>query len=156
MTTIQQQVVKAVKSALPRWKLEALTGLIGVRSMERMMDINHANLEAEGRWARRTLYGQQSNQETANPKGPDDDGDDMANTTVLGDITPTPVVVNNPPQNNVGSLLLTALMAAGIPTAGLAGYMLAKPQQQAIAPAVDKGYDDETVTIGLGRIEDLK
>ena len=109
---------------------------------------NLRNSEAEGAYVRRTVWGEEPGTNLA-------ENEEMGNTH-LGDVNNPPAVVYPPQQqqaNPLATLLLGALMAGG---GGLAGYMLAKPQQQATAPAANKGYDDETVTIGLGRIEDLK
>lgn len=61
------------------------------------------------------------------------------------------------PQQPKGNGVQTAVMAAALAAAtGMSGYMLAgKSTQQPIAPqpAIPE-FDDETLTVGLGRIED--
>lgn len=89
------------------------------------------------------------------------DGDGMGNT-VLGDVTyPTPIVVNQQPAQQSGSLskvLAGAAIAAsvlGIPGAGIIGYLLS--QQQSPPPVVQSANPntDTSVNIGLGHIGDL-
>lgn len=46
--------------------------------------------------------------------------------------------------------LLAALLGAAIPGAGLAGYLLSQSPE----PVVQPSNSDETVEIGLGRIDD--
>ncbi len=131
-----------------RGKIQQWAELGAVNHLQQLAAENRRNSEAEAAHTRRVVWGEEQGKNVA-------ETDDMG-TTILGDINQPPAVVYPPQQqqaNPLATLLLGALMAGG---GGLAGYMLAKPQQQATAPAADKGYDDETVTIGLGRIEDLK
>ena len=74
-------------------------------------------------------------------------------STILGDITnPAPIVINQP-QSNLLPIALAALAGLGIPTAMAGGaaamYLLNKP-----AATQPQTYQDETVSIGLGRIDD--
>ena len=78
--------------------------------------------------------------------------DDMG-TTILGDINQPPAVVYPPapqPANQLATLLLGALMAGG---SGLAGYLLAKPQPAPVVAPDKSGYEDESVSISLGKSE---
>ena len=107
------------------------------------------NREAESGYARRFWGG---------GSGGESNGDEMADDdmrqTILGDVThPTPVVISPPQQQS--NTLQTVLMAASLAgVAGMGGYMLANrdntpPPQPNVAE-----FDDESVNIGLGKIED--
>jgi hypothetical protein len=103
---------------------------------------NQRNIEAESAAVRRKLWGEESKAA---------ESDDMGNT-ILGDITnPAPIVINQP-QSNLLPIALAALAGLGIPTAMAGGaaamYLLNKPA------ATQQTYQDETVSIGLGRIDD--
>ena len=104
-----------------------------------------ANEEAENRWFRKTVSGDEMKV----------DADDDMGHTILGDIThPAPIIMpqQQPQQNPLMSMLLGAAMTAG---GGAVGYYFANqntPQvQEQTAPA---GFDYETVSVGLGKIED--
>ena len=88
--------------------------------------------------------------------GEDSEAEDEMGTTILGDINhPQPVVIS-PPQSNLLPIALLAL-AAAIPATGaigVAGYLSANRDKQPAA-VTHPGFDDSTVKIGLGRIEDL-
>lgn len=107
-----------------------------------------ANEEAENRWWRKTVTGEPQPSASA-------DDDDMGNIMLGDNIHPAPVVIapQQQPQNNSLQTLLTygALAAA----TGMGGYMLANryAPQPAQQPAQVQ-FDDESVNIGLGRIED--
>ena len=108
-----------------------------------------ANEEAENRWFRKTISG--------------DDGaveSDMG-TTILGDITPQPpVIIQQPPQqsSNLGTI---AAIVAAMATGGILGsqYLgkqaleLVQPQQPQEQQAA---YEDSTIRIGLGRLENYE
>jgi hypothetical protein len=99
------------------------------------------NEEAENKWARKTLWGQDSDVST----------DDMRQT-ILGDVTnPTPVVITQPhPQNTWLAPLLAALAAGG------GGYYLAtkdNPQPTNTTTVVESG---DRVEVGLGKLEDYQ
>lgn len=100
------------------------------------------NEEAENKWARKHLWGQSEGSNVS---------DDEMRQTILGDITnPTPVVISQPQQNQL--LPMLALAAA----TGLGGYWLAAKNTN---PTNDTGrptYSDETVDVGLGKIEDYQ
>lgn len=109
-----------------------------------------ANEEAENRWFRKAVSGSED------PVEPGAD-DEMGNV-MLGDIHhPAPVVIAPPPQQS--NTIQTALLATALAAAtGIGGYLLAnndKPDAS-VAPPVQPtpGFDDESVSIGLGRLED--
>ena len=103
-------------------------------------------MEAESAEVRRSLWGGGKNNE--------EETDDMA-TTILGDVThPTPIVINQPPQQSnpflpIAAAGLLGLLGAGTGAAATA-YLLSQ-KAQPVAPE----FDDETLTIGLGRIENF-
>ena len=91
------------------------------------------------------------------PRGDEgSEADDEMGTTILGDINhPQPVVIQPPPPSNLMPLALLAL-ATAIPITGAigtAGYVLANRERP---ETTQPGFDDSTVKIGLGRIEDLE
>jgi len=98
------------------------------------------NRQAESAWTRKALWNSDKSET-----------DEMGNQqTILGDVTnPTPIVVTGSQSSALGPLL-AALLGAAIPGAGLAGYLL----NQSPEPVVQAANLDETVEIGLGRIED--
>jgi hypothetical protein len=129
-----------------RGMLELWTGVIGTRAVENHNRMSQTNQEAENRYTRQALWGNDGERE---------ESDDMGNT-ILGDVTnPTPIVVTGNQGNS--NLLPLAAMALGvlIPGAGVAGavatYLLTKGPD-----VVEKvpGFTDSTVKLGLGRIED--
>jgi hypothetical protein len=105
-----------------------------------------ANEEAENRWWRKTVTGESQPVDNA-------DDEEMGNI-MLGDVNhPAPVVISPPPQSNSiqTALLATALSAL----AGVGGYLLAaKDSEPSQVPNNQVEFDDSSVTIGLGRIED--
>jgi len=133
------------KSALSRWKLETLTGLMGIKALQSHQAETEKNVQAENQRIRKDLWGYQE------PK----EGEDVNSQTILGDVThPTPIIING--QQSSGALKTLAILAAGalIPGAGIAGYFasqLLKPTpKQTIAP------EDQTLDLGLLRFEDLE
>lgn len=138
------------KAAVSRWKLETLTGLLGLRSLQNHQQQTELNQQAENEHVRRSVWGF---------KSPKCEGDDMQSQTILGDhhVThPTPIIVNPPVPQSGGILKAAAILAAGalIPGAGAAGYLASqylKPQQEAKQPTVES----ETLNLGLLRVEDL-
>lgn len=107
------------------------------------------NLEAESAWARKKLYG---SEEAVS------ESEDMGHT-ILGDVTnPAPIVIAPQSQGSSGGLSQTLIPLAlgaslmGVPAAGLAGYFLSKTQSPVAQPTQQQ---DETVSIGLRKIEDL-
>lgn len=92
--------------------------------------------------------------------GGESGSDKMRGNTILGDIHyPAPVVVQqSPPPSSTGAspllpMVLLSLLTGGLPVAGMAGYMLASAAKK-LPQAVEQKFDDETIEIGLGKIED--
>ncbi len=138
-------VNRVMKSAVSRWKLEALTGLLGVKALQAHQAESQKNMQAENQRIRKDLWGYQEPQE----------GEDVNSQTILGDVThPTPIIING--QQSSGALKTLAILAAGalIPGAGIAGYFasqLLKPTTtETTAP------EDQTLDLGLLRFEDLE
>lgn len=105
-----------------------------------------ANEEAENRWWRKTVTGEEQ-------PSTDVEDDDMGNI-MLGDVNhPAPVIFPPPqPQSNT---LQTAVMAAALAAAtGMGGYMLANRNETPTPDPKVVEFDYESVNIGLGRIED--
>lgn len=150
---------KVKRAALARWKIETLTGLLGVESLEKQAAMSHANQEAENRWAREKVWGRSTD---TNPIGPKDTGDatgDDMRGHILGDVNhtyPAPVVYPPQPvsQSNALPLVATALAAMGIPGAAMLGYVLAN--KPAAAPASNGPQQYEQIELGLGRIQDFE
>jgi hypothetical protein len=140
---------RARKAGLARWKLETLTGLLGVRSLQHHQRESEKNQAAENRAARIGLWGSKERFE---------ESDDMGGHTILGDVThPTPVIIAGQQQqgSGLGKVLAGAALAAGligIPGAGLAGYFLSKLTDK---PAATQPGTDDTVDIGLKRFSEL-
>lgn len=84
------------------------------------------------------------------PPGDEDMGD-----IHVGDVNhPAPVVVPQQPSNLLPIALLALATAIPITGAiGTAGYVLANRERP---ETTQPGFDDSTVKIGLGRIEDLE
>lgn len=105
-----------------------------------------ANEEAENRWFRKTVGG--GNVQAEN--------EDEMGTTILGDIThPAPIIMPPSPQSNIGTILgLAGTMAA----AAMGGYMYANSgtQPQQVEQQQPPAFDDSTIKIGLGRLEDYQ
>lgn len=129
-----------------RAKIQQLAELTAVQDMAAVAAENQRNREAESAYVRKNLWGDQSKAEA----------DDMG-TTILGDVThPTPIVINQQPQGSSALPIIAGMLASGLLGGGVAGtaaYMLLKqpaPVQQ------QQTFEDETLTIGLGRIENFK
>lgn len=126
-------------------RLKQWATLTGLNWLNQSQQRQAANEEAENRWWRKTVSGDDMKADAA---------DDMG-TTILGDIThPAPIIMpqQQPQQNPLVSMLLGAAMTAG---GGGIGYYLANqnktPEQQQSPPAE---FVDETISVGLGKIED--
>lgn len=102
-----------------------------------------ANEEAENRWWRKTVSGDEMKV---------DADDDMGNV-MLGDIhNPAPIIMQ-PPQPQPQNPLVAMLMGAAFTAAGgAAGYYFSDKQPTPVQPEVQ--FDDETISVGLGKIED--
>lgn len=141
-------IEKAQKAGLARWKLESLTGLIGIRSLQAHNRMSQLNQEAENRAVRQRLW--------CNDGGASE-SEDMGHT-ILGDVTnPTPIVIAGHQGSGLGKVLAGAALGAallGIPGAGVAGYLLnkaiTKPEPQTTEPT-----EDTTIGLGLRKFEEL-
>ena len=101
--------------------------------------MSEANQEAENQAVRKQQWGVDSPDVL---KGGDDMGD-----TILGDVThPTQVIADK--GSKLAPLLLAAALGAGVPAAGVAGYLWSQAQKP------DLAQSDESVDLGLGKIED--
>jgi len=127
-------------------RLEQWILVEGFNWMKDSMKRQAANEEAENRWWRKTVTGESQPVDNA-------DDEEMGNI-MLGDVNhPAPVVISPPPQSNSiqTALLATALSAL----AGVGGYLLAgKDSEPSQVPNNQVEFDDSSVTIGLGKIED--
>lgn len=144
------------KAALGRWKLETLTGLLGIQTLQAHAARQKRNLEAEDRAARRALWGATENQEA--------ESDDMPQQTILGDYhSPHPVVISSGGGgSSLGPLLAAALGMLG-PLGGVAGYFInqamnQKPQATIVNPPAQQTttINQEDLTVRLLRPEDLR
>lgn len=137
---------KLGKAALNRWKLETLTGLLGYRALQHHQAESEKNQQAENQHVRKQAFGYEEQQPS---------GDDMGHT-ILGDVThPTPIIMNQQPASSpllpIALAALAAVGGTGLLGAGaVAGYLLA-PKAAEVEPAE---FNDETLRIGLGKIED--
>jgi hypothetical protein len=136
------------KSALSRWKLETLTGLLGIKALQSHQAETEKNVQAENQRIRKDLWGYQEPQE----------GEDVNSQTILGDVThPTPIIINGQQSSGLGKLLAGAALGAtllGIPAAGIGGYLAS----QLLKPATTEttAPEDQTLDLGLLRFEDLE
>lgn len=137
-----------MKSAVSRWKLEALTGLLGVKALQAHQAESQKNMQAENQRIRKDLWGYKEPQE----------GEDVNSQTILGDVThPTPIIINGQQSSGLGKVLAGAALGAallGIPAAGAGFYaasqLISKPTTETTAP------EDQTLDLGLLRFEDLE
>lgn len=149
---------QARKAGLARWKLETLTGLLGIRSLTHHQHETEKNVRAENRAVRRQLW--QDNEKD------EPEESDMGNT-ILGDVThPTPVIIAGGQQQSSGLAKTLAGLAIGalIPTAGVGGFLASQlvdrvpalQQQQPSSTTVIQNTPEqpERVDVGLGKIED--
>ena len=81
----------------------------------------------------------------------------MHTQTILGDVThPTPVIVAGQ-QSGLSPLLslLLGAMGASVPVAGVGGYLLSQYLKPDVDPAPITAPVDESLDLGLLRLEDL-
>lgn len=108
--------------------------------MQATAEEQRKNQEAESNAVRRQLWGAEETVE-----------DDEMRTTVLGDIThPAPIIM--PQQQNQLAPMLAGFAIAAL--SGIAVYYLLKKESPDPAPVDPVSFNDETVSVGLGRIED--
>lgn len=135
-----------MKAAVSRWKLEALTGLLGVKALQAHQAESQKNMQAENQRIRKDLWGYQEPEE----------GEDVNSQTILGDVThPTPIIINGQQQQSGGVLKTLAILAAGalIPGAGIGGYLASQWLNQ---KHVATETEDKSLDLGLLKFEDLK
>lgn len=125
-----------------RAKIQSLVELTAVQDLQAKATENQRNSEAEAAHARRVAWGAKDEPVE----------DDMA-TTVLGDITtnhPAPIIM----QAASSPLLPIALSLLGFGAgAVVASYLIDNKAPAPVEQTIPE-FDDETVSIGLGRIED--
>lgn len=116
--------------------------------MQAMAAENRRNSEAESAYVRKNVW-DSAEQDSASES-------DMANT-ILGDVQyPAPIVVTSPQAQQSSLPTIALLLASLLPTgaaAGVAGYLLAARNQQPVVVADPQSYEDESISIGLGRLE---
>ena len=145
MDRVQSLREHLLRTLSNREQLEELTGVLGFQALKNYRKSSEANREAEERAVRRQIDDASGSDSTDR----DLTGDDMANENiVLGGIHNPPAVVYPPDRGNLLPSLAAAALAAGIPLAGLAGYMYSQ------ADADRPGYEDRETSIGLGKLED--
>jgi predicted phage tail protein len=140
---------KAAKAALSRWKLESLTGLLGIKALQDHQSETQKNMQAENQRIRKELWGY--NEPAMS--------DDMHTQTILGDVNhPAPIVIAGQQSGSgVGKVLAGLAIGTLIPAAGVGGYLasqLLTPKAQ--PPAAQQPVETETVDLGLLRLEDLQ
>lgn len=127
-----------IQRALTREQLEQWSGVIGNQMLSAFRKSNVANREAEDRAARRQ-FDQMSGGDS---KDVDLEGD-MGDNVVLGGIHHPPAVVYPPQKSSALPMIAAALLGAGIPIAGAAGYLYSQQQQPE--------FQDQNISIGLGK-----
>lgn len=145
---------KAASYLERKGRLKLWSGMMANQSLQAHMERQNKNQEAEDAFVRKTAWGQQSPPAAEPP--------DMGNT-FLGDVTqthPTPIVIAGAQQGSgLGKLLAGVALGTLIPAAGVGGFFasqLLQPKPPAAQPAGQPTtMTDETVDIGLGRLEDL-
>ena len=147
MSSSTNSKADAPKQLQDRWKIQNLMRLTEAENWDAMHEEQQKNREAESAWTRKNLWGAE---EVAN------ESEDMRQT-ILGDVNhPAPIVVAPSNSGGLAQTLLPVLLGAslmGVPAAGIAGAALMSSFNQ---PAVTQPAEqtDETVSIGLGKIED--
>ena len=141
-------LTRVAKTALSRWKLESLTGLLGIKALQDHQAESHKNMQAENQRIRKDVWGYKEPAIS----------DDMHTQTILGDVNhPAPIVIAGQQSGSgLGKVLAGLAIGAMIPTAGVGGYLasqLMKPKAPEV-PAVEQ-VEPETVKLGLLRLEDL-
>lgn len=130
-------------------KLTQLSRVLGWKHLKAHSQHQQQNLDTQAKVYRRQFLG-----DDEKVQGNDiAEDDDMREQIVLGDINnPAPVVITQSGGgNDLLKLLAVAGMAAGIPLAGIAGYLLNKPAQP--TPAVESTSTEKDYEIGEVVIE---
>jgi hypothetical protein len=136
---------KVVNYLNRKGKLELWSGVIANQMIQDHQAEQKKNQAAEGAFVRRQIWGESPESQQA---------EDMANQTILGDVThPTPIVINGQQSSGFGRVLAGLAIGALIPAAGIGGYLLNRQTPQ---PSVESTpVETETVNLGLLRLEDL-
>lgn len=120
-------------------KMEQLTGMLGLRSLQARQHQNELNDAAAGKALRQQLYNQQET----------DSEESVQGSTILGDVHyPAPVIVQQP-ASAAGGLLKAALIAAvsvAVPGAGVAGWAVKELLDRVPAIAASQQAPAATVT----------
>lgn len=106
------------------------------------------NQEAEGQYVRKNFWGQE--------KGDTEpDGDEDVGHTVLGDITGSPpVIVTGQASSPLPAMLAGAAMILGPMLAAGGTYLALKGSKQDPPPAVVSDFEDTTLRVEMGQVED--
>ena len=120
---------------------------MGIKALQDHQAETHKNMQAENQRIRKGLWGYD---EPAT-------SEDMHTQTILGDVThPTPIVIAGQQSGSgLGKVLAGLAIGSLIPAAGVGGYMinqLLTPKAQ--SPVVEP-VENETLDLGLLRLEDL-
>lgn len=150
---------QARRAGLARWKLETLTGLLGIRALTHHQAENEKNQRAENAAVRKKVWGSDG---TAGGSE-----DDMAGSTILGDVThPAPVIIAGGQQSSGLAKTLAGLaIGALIPSAGVGGFLASRimehvpasqPSQQPSTTVIQQApvQEAERVDVGLGKLSD--
>lgn len=144
----QSPIQKVVNYLNRKGKLELWSGVLANRMIQDHQEEQKKNQSAESAFVRRQLWGESAESQQA---------EDMANQTILGDVThPTPIVIAGQQSGSgLGKVLAGLAIGTLIPAAGVGGYLVnqlltPKPESQAVEPV-----ESETVNLGLLRLEDL-
>lgn len=145
----QSPIQKVVNYLNRKGKLELWSGVLANRMIQDHQEEQKKNQSAESAFVRRQLWGESAESQQA---------EDMANQTILGDVThPTPIVIAGQQSGSgIGKVLAGLAIGALIPAAGAGGYLasqLLTPKTQ--PPAAQQPVETETVDLGLLRLEDL-
>lgn len=153
----QTPAEKVVKFLDKKGKLELWAGTIAAKGLAFGQRQQELNQSAEDAYTRRTIWGEKAEQQKS--------GEDMGGHTILGDIIVPSQPQQQPQQpqgSGLGKVLAGAALGAsllGVPGAGVAGYLLSQMNQQKAAeaaPVIPSPSPDETVDLGLKKIEDLE
>lgn len=126
-----------------RAKINNWSGVLAMKNLRANSKEQLKNQEAESSYVRRNLWG-------ATEEPSEVEADEMEYTH-LGDVNhPAPIIMPQPKQSNLPTI---ALMALSLGVGGLAAYALTKDKEPAPAQEAPE-FDDSSVSIGLGRIED--
>lgn len=151
MTSSQDWKSAATNYFRNRGKIQNLFALAEAENWQAMHEEQRKNQAAESAAVRKAAFGSDE-QDAAS------EGEEMRQT-ILGDVTnPTPIVVAPGGGDSFGKTLLPLALGAslmGVPAAGVIGAFLANRQGQPQQTEVVQQPPQESMSIGLGKIEDL-